>query len=108
MIVECPYCEKDFELDESNLEYLNSENIIEDVDCPHCEKTLDVHVDFYSVADSMKIKYCKCNNCGKRIKKRDGKSNSHVFPFPENKTFLCKKCYWKEIEKEFDENIKNL
>lgn len=107
MLIECPYCEKDFELDDSNLEYLNSENIITDIECPHCEEMTDVHVDFEPIPSPMKIEYCKCDDCGKKLKKREGKSSGKVFPFPKNKTFLCKKCYWKEIEKEFDKNFKN-
>ena len=109
MWVDCPYCGENIEVDDSNLEYLNSDNYIEDYECDSCEKEFDVYVEFDPIGRAIEITHKKCDCCGKEDKKRNMYMRGNVFPFPDNKKYstLCHTCHSTLMGKKWEEEEKN-
>lgn len=104
MIVECPYCGEDIEVDDSNLEGLTQENYIEDYECDKCGKEFDIYVEFDPVGSAEEIKYQKCDCCGEEDRTRNLYKRDNTFPFPKDDRYsvLCSTCYTKQIISEWD------
>ena len=91
MTVDCPYCNEEVEIDDSNLEYLNKE--------------FDVYVEFEPVGSAEEIEYRKCDCCKREDKIRNFYKRGRTFPFPKDKKFevLCHNCYGKQISLEWEQ-----
>ncbi len=109
LIVECPYCGEDIEVDDSNLYGLTRENYIEDYECDNCGKEFDVYVEFNPVGSAEEIKYQKCDYCGKKYKTRNLYKRGSTFPFPKDERYsaLCHMCYAEQIGLEWDKKKEN-
>lgn len=109
MIVECPYCGEDIEVDDSNLEGLTRENYIEDYECDNCGKEFDIYVEFDPVGNTEEIEYQKCDCCGKEYKARNLYKRGSTFPFPKDERYsvLCCMCHAEQIGLEWDKEKEN-
>lgn len=105
MIVECPYCGLDIDIDDSNLIDLGSDNYLEDYVCDNCGKEFDVYVEFEPQGSTEEITYEKCQCCGKEYKTRYLYQKGRTFPFPndENYNILCCSCYLSLMNDEYNE-----
>lgn len=97
--VECPYCEKENEVD-----YYESDNF--DMECEWCSEEFEVTVEYDPSFGASKIEYKKCIECGKEYR-YEGKS----FPAPEKyknvdlgKYHVCKICYIREAFKDLEKS----
>ena len=99
LIVDCPYCNEEVDVDDSNLEYLNNENYIEDYECDHCGREFDIYVEFDPVCSAEEIEYYKCDCCKREDKIRNFYKRGRTFPFPKCKNFdvLCHNCYSEQM-----------
>ena len=113
MWVECPYCGENIEVNDSNLECLNSDNYIEYYECDSCGKEFDIYVEFDPIGSAVEITYNKCDCCGKEDKERNFYKRGRTFPFPDDKKYstLCHSCHttlmFDQWESENDKGQKN-
>lgn len=72
--VECPYCEKECEVD-----YIETENF--DFDCEHCGEEFEIQVEVEYSLNSLEIVYKKCMKCGCEYRDQG------------RREVLCEQCY---------------
>ncbi|WP_286171351.1 hypothetical protein, partial [Lentibacillus populi] len=73
-----------------------------DTECSNCEEEFEVIVEWNPSYYANKIEYVECEKCGTET--RDICEKGRSFPYPEHykETRVCKSCFLKGLEEQYE------
>ena len=105
MLVTCPHCDYEVEIEDSEVEYMHKDGYIEDYECPECGEKFDIAVELVWTGDAIEIENEVCDECNKEIRTRNLHYRHRCSPFPWEPKYnkLCACCFQKVLYGEEDE-----
>ena len=104
MIIECPHCNEEIEIDDSEIEFMHKDGYIQDYECPECGMLMDISVEVRWYGEAKPIEKVICDECKGSFRERDIHFKGRCSPWPlkENRDKLCPDCFRKVLYGEID------
>lgn len=104
MIIECPHCNEEIEIEDSEIEYMHKDGYINDYECPECGMSMDISVEVKWYGEAKPIEMVTCDECLGSFRERDIHYKGRCSPWPmkENRNKLCPDCFKKVLYGEID------
>ena len=82
MIIECPHCNEEIEIDDSEIEFMHKDGYIQDYECPECGMLMDISVEVRWYGEATLIENVVCDECKGSFRERDIHFKGRCSPWP--------------------------
>jgi uncharacterized protein YlaI len=104
MLVTCPHCDYEVEIEDSEVEYMHKNGYIHDFECPECGELMDISVELKWTGEASIIEKDTCDECLGEFRARDLHYKGRCSPWPlkSGTNKLCPECFRKVLYGELD------